>query len=152
MFKSISRSVVPFVLHMIVFFIFAAIIGHSFKPIAILSLVALPIYLINAISLQYIFGYLSARFRDVEHLVTALLRILFFMTPILWLYEDLTDFRRVVADLNPLTHFVEIFRAPLLGEAPSLMNWQMVGASTLAFAVIPFAISAVLRRRLPLLV
>ncbi len=151
-YKSVSRSLVPFTLQIGVFFLFAIFFGHPFTPVAFLSLLAIPIYLVNAVLLQVMLGYVTARFRDVEHLVGTLLRVLFFVTPILWFYEDLTDFRLVIATLNPMTHFIEIFRAPLLGEPASAANWMNVGVSTIVVFIGAIVSSAVFRRRLPLLV
>lgn len=151
-YKSVVRSLVPFALQLFVFFAFAAVFGFTFRPIAFLSLAALPIYLVNAVALHMALGYLTARFRDVEHLIGTILRVLFFVTPILWFYEDLTDFRLTIATINPMTHFIEIFRAPLLGKAPTTLNWIHVGLSTACLWAMALATSAVFRRRLPLLV
>lgn len=68
----------------------------------------------------------NAVFRDVEHVVQALLLPWFFLTPILYRIEDLpgASSHAWLADLlrwgNPLTPPVEALRTPLfLGEAPS---------------------------------
>jgi lipopolysaccharide transport system permease protein len=67
----------------------------------------------------------NALFRDVEHLLTALLLPWFFLTPILYRLEDLPGAERHpwLADLihwgNPLTPAIETIRTPLFfGEAP----------------------------------
>ena len=68
----------------------------------------------------------NAVFRDVEHVVSALLLPWFFLTPILYRVEDLpgADSHPWLADLiqwgNPLTPPVEALRTPLFyGDAPS---------------------------------
>jgi homopolymeric O-antigen transport system permease protein len=67
----------------------------------------------------------NAVFRDVEHLLAALLLPWFFLTPILYRLEDLPGAERHpwLADLihwgNPLTPAIETIRTPLFfGEAP----------------------------------
>jgi ABC-type polysaccharide/polyol phosphate export permease len=68
----------------------------------------------------------NAVFRDVEHVVTALLLPWFFLTPILYRIEDLpgADAHPWLVDLiqwgNPMTPPVEALRTPLFyGEAPT---------------------------------
>jgi ABC-type polysaccharide/polyol phosphate export permease len=69
----------------------------------------------------------NAVFRDVEHVVSALLLPWFFLTPILYRVEDLpgAESHPWLADLiqwgNPMTPPVEALRTPLFyGEAPTL--------------------------------
>ncbi len=40
--------------------------------------------------------------------------------------------RRFIADYNPLYHFINLIRAPLLGETPALLSW-MVASLMLIF-------------------
>jgi ABC-type polysaccharide/polyol phosphate export permease len=151
-YKSVSRALLPFTIQMIVFFAIAGALGHRFTAAALWSIPAFVIYIVNSISLHFIFGYLTARYRDIEHLVAAILRVLFFVTPILWLYEDITGPKLLVANLNPFTHLIEIFRAPLLGDAPSAANWINSLLFTAVGCALALVVSAALRRRLPLLV
>ena len=85
----------------------------------------------------------NAVFRDVEHVVQALLLPWFFLTPILYRLEDLpgADSHPWLADLirwgNPLTPPVEALRTPLFyGEAP--------GAGVLAYLVVETVVALAL--------
>lgn len=150
--KSVTRSFLPFVLQMTAYFTFAFMTGTELRPIALLSLLALPVYAVNAFGAQLLFGYLCARYRDLEHMIGTILRILLFVTPILWVYEDTKGVTRLLADLNPVTHYIEIFRQPLLGLAPSASAWLVVGTSTLLLWIAVLLVGSVMRRRLPFLV
>jgi ABC-type polysaccharide/polyol phosphate export permease len=85
----------------------------------------------------------NAVFRDVEHVVQALLLPWFFLTPILYRVEDLpgADTHPWLADLiqwgNPLTPPVEALRTPLFyGEAPSAgVVAYLVAETVLALAL-----------------
>jgi ABC-2 type transport system permease protein/lipopolysaccharide transport system permease protein len=67
----------------------------------------------------------SARFRDVPPLISSLVQIIFFVTPIMWQPELLRG-RTYIADLNPFYHMLEIVRAPLLGNPPSTRSYVAV--------------------------
>jgi ABC-type polysaccharide/polyol phosphate export permease len=150
--KNVTRTLVPFALQLASWTVYAVMIGHSFKPIAFLSLAAVASILLNAVAIQLLFGFLSARFRDIEHMISTVLRVLLFMTPILYTYDSTSGVTRLLADANPVTHFVEVFRAPLLGAAPTAQNWIMVGLTTALVWSAAILAGAMLRRRLPYLV
>lgn len=69
-----------------------------------------------------ILAFFSARYQDIEHMITASVGPLFLITPIIWSPAILTD-RAYIAFINPLTHVVELLRSPLLGTLPSTLNY-----------------------------
>lgn len=92
---------------------------------------ALLLYTINGFWICLFLGLLCARFRDIPLLVASLMQILFFFTPVIWT-ADLVPDRAYLVHFNPFYHFIEIARRPLLGEAPTLENWAVTLAITLA--------------------
>jgi ABC-type polysaccharide/polyol phosphate export permease len=148
-YRSLFRSIFTMALQLIV--VVPILIYSGWRPttLTLMILPALAIYLITAVPVQYFFGLLAARFRDVNHLVTSITRLLIFVTPILWMREGLTGLRARVADFNPLTHYIEIFRSPLLGAEPRVSSWIIVLSLT-ALAWVAAAVTAsLMRRRLP---
>lgn len=150
--KNVTRTIVPFVLQIASWLVFAIATGHEFRPIALLSVIAFAVIVFNAIPMQLFFGFLSARYRDIEHMISTVLRVLLFMTPILWTYDGTSGVTRNLAAANPVTHFIEIFRAPLLGQAPTATNWIVVACSSVFIWGAAILAGAALRRRLPYLV
>ena len=77
---------------------------------------------------------LCTRFRDLPQIVTNVLQVAFFATPIMWRPEALVRFRWM-ADFNPFTHLIDIVRMPLLGTAPGTESWiWSLAALALSFA------------------
>lgn len=148
-YKSIARSLFPFAIQLAVAFGFMTALGWRPTWSALYAIPAVAIYLVNAVSIQMIFGLIAARWRDFSHLVGAITRVLFFATPILWVYAEQTGLRKTVAGINPLTHFLEIFRAPLLGEPVLAHNWQVVAGVTAGGWIIAIFLASFMRRRLP---
>lgn len=68
-------------------------------------------------------AFLSARFRDIPMLLSSLLQITFFVTPVMWQSSLLTGDARVLLLINPFVPLVDVMRSPLLGEAPSSTTW-----------------------------
>jgi len=146
--RSIFRAIFTLVLNLSVAFCAMLIMGWRPELVALLCLPAFLVYLINAVAIQYIFGLVAARYRDVAHLTNSITRIMIFVTPVLWVREELTGARAIVADINPLTHYIEIVRAPLLGDVARISSWGVVITITVIVWIIAVVAGTFMRRRL----
>jgi ABC-type polysaccharide/polyol phosphate export permease len=82
--------------------------------------VAVAMIALNGIAVGLWLGPLVARYRDVGQIVTSIIRVLFFFTPIFWVATDLTNKQLVwLAGWNPLAYLLDFLRAPLLGQTPT---------------------------------
>jgi ABC-type polysaccharide/polyol phosphate export permease len=90
------------------------------------ALPGLLVYVITPLWLTAIFAPLCARYHDLFHAVQTVMRLLFFATPILWLPTQREQLA-VLAHWNLLTYFIDIVRAPLLGEGLPVHSWIIVG-------------------------
>jgi ABC-2 type transport system permease protein len=89
------------------------------------TLAALPgigLILLNGVWIGLLLGLVSARFRDIPMIVGSIVQLAFFMTPVMW-KPDMLPGRTLLLDANPFYHFLEIVRAPLLGQLPLVENW-----------------------------
>ena len=99
----------------------------SFQIIPGLALICL-----NGIWIATLLGMVGARYRDMQQLIISFLQILMFVTPIFWSPSQLSGrASALLVDLNPLAHYIEIVRAPLLGTSASFLNWEVVILGTL---------------------
>ena len=121
-----------------VFVVVAAIFGVWPGWAGLLVLPGLVLLCLNGIWVGLLLGIISARFRDVPPIVASIVRICFFVTPIIWMPE-LVPQRAMVLDINPFYHLVEVVRAPLLGELPGLSSWIAVLSMTIGGWVLAFA-------------
>ena len=99
-------------------------------PLAVLMVV------VNGVWVGLLFGLLCARFRDVPQIVASFVQIAFFLTPVMWL-PNMLGRKRWVVDLNPLYHFLEIVRAPLLSGGAAAQSW----AAVLVITVVGFLLT-----------
>lgn len=120
------------------------------RPPLTAGLLLFPVGLLLLALNGYLFGTMlamvGARFRDIPLIVANVVQAAFFLTPILWRPEMLGRHQWTV-DLNPLFHFVEILRAPLLGMPLRAMSWLAVIAITLAGAAAMLAMLTRFRAR-----
>ena len=133
------RNLLIFCHNAAIFAIVAALFAIWPGWIGLLALPGLALLCLNGIWVGLLLGIISARFRDVPPIVASVVRIAFFVTPIIWLPE-LIPGRALVLDFNPFFHFVELVRAPLLGQAPGLVSWLAVSGITLSGWFVAFAL------------
>lgn len=87
-----------------------------------LAIPALILICINGVWVGVALGLVCARFRDVPQIVSSIMQVAFFLTPILW-KPELLGARVWFLQFNPVHYFVELLRAPLLGHVPGLEIW-----------------------------
>jgi ABC-2 type transport system permease protein len=101
------------------------------------SLSAIPALLLLAINAGWVtlfLGVISTRYRDFPQLIGSIIQLMFYMTPIVWpidqLYSgggrDAVSWALPFVYLNPFYHFVQIIRAPLIGQAVNIWSWVVV--------------------------
>ncbi|MDA3645982.1 ABC transporter permease [Saccharopolyspora indica] len=112
--------------------VYAAILLIFQPPITWSVFLAIPaifLLLLNGGWVVLLFGVASTRFRDIPPVVGSFIQLLFFLSPIVWPIEILeknAGERAALAQLNPIYHFVEIVRAPMLGTPQSWHHWVVV--------------------------
>ena len=71
---------------------------------------------ILSFSMGLIFSVLTAKYRDVANLVGVGLRLMMFLTPVIYPLSSVKEGLRWVVYLNPLTPLFELFKLGLLGS------------------------------------
>ena len=123
------------------------------QPLDWWSLMAFPAFLLLAVNGAWIgllFGMASSRFRDLNPIIGSVVQLTFFLTPIVWIYEDFLNSpnpqiaeRARIAEINPVLHFIEIIRRPMLGQSFVWHHWVVV----LAITVLGWAVTMWAMRR-----
>lgn len=132
--RLIWRQTLLFGHNMIIYFIVLAIMQMPVSFTMVLAIPAILLLVANGVWVATLFGVISTRFRDIPPVIGSLMQLIFFMTPIVW-DADILEERGgslSLAKINPLYHYIEIIRDPLLGSDIVLTNWLVVGGITVA--------------------
>jgi teichoic acid transport system permease protein len=90
--------------------------------------------LIYFVGLSYLFAFsvtlltstLAVVIRDIQMIIQSLLRVMFFLSPILWLPDRLPEFIQKFMMFNPFYYLANGYRASLLyGEWYIIDHWQL---------------------------
>lgn len=117
--------------------------------VAMLSIVpAILLLLVTAPAVAILFAFAGVVFRDFQHIVSNSMRLLMFMTPIFWVRGDGGGLRGILYHWNPLTHYIEIVRQPVVSGVIPLNSWAIVLACTAGFSVAALLLLGKFNRRI----
>lgn len=128
-----TRNILVF-LHNSVVIIPIIAIFHKVAKLDLNTLLLIPGLLIiyfNSITYGIVLAVIGARYRDLSQVIKSMIQVIFFLTPIMWQIDVLPPNKRFFALLNPFASFVQIIREPLMGRAPHMRDFIMVGIFSL---------------------
>lgn len=137
-FRMVWHQVLLFAHNLAVWAILMVIFRRGLGFEALLAIPALVVVVANGVWVAFFVGIIATRFRDIPPVMASVVQLMFFMTPIVWVYADFRDLpgtvgeRARLAEFNPFLHFLEILRAPMIGDPIVLRHWIVALAITLA--------------------
>lgn len=147
-FRMVIRNFIIF-FHNIVVFIPIIIIFHVKINWNILYfLLGLLLVWINGVSYSTILAILGARYRDLSQLISSLVQIIFFLTPILWSSKLLPKNLQFIVQYNPFAEFIELLRNSLLGMPVDALTLSVVFTVTLLGICLAFPLFIKYRPRI----
>jgi ABC-2 type transport system permease protein len=147
-YRLVWRQTLFFAHNLIVYAVMLVVFPQPLKWTDLAALPAMALLIVNGTWVALLVGIVSTRFRDLPPVTQSIVQLLFFLTPIVWMYDNLLDNPAVagrarLVEINPLFHFVEIIRRPMLGEDQQWHNWVIV----IGIAVVGWALTLLVMRR-----
>jgi ABC-2 type transport system permease protein len=139
-YRLVWRNILFFAHNLIVYFVMVLVFSDDKFHLGWGSLLAIPAFavlVVNGMWAGLLMGIVATRFRDIPPVAESLMQLMFFMTPIVWVYDDLLNSPKVppgarLVEFNPFLHFVEIIRRPMLGQSFVLHYWVVAITITIA--------------------
>ncbi|EKE07899.1 MAG: hypothetical protein ACD_17C00468G0003 [uncultured bacterium] len=103
-------------LHTLPVYAVVALVYHM-NPLYYCLMLPLPLLILtlNALFYSTALAFLSARYPDVGAIISSVLQVAFFITPVMWTPELLPEKYQGFLYVNPLYYAIELLRKPLLG-------------------------------------
>jgi len=79
----------------------------------------------NLLWISMVIGMLGARFRDIDPLISAVMPMLFFLSPVIFRPDHLSVPSNILWG-NPLTYLITVLRDPLQGITPDWFVYEVV--------------------------
>ncbi|TMU95652.1 ABC transporter permease [Brucella haematophila] len=126
--RTLWRNVIIFGHNIVIFPVVALILGRGFNAYVFLSIPGFLLVCLNLAWAMLILAVICARFRDMTQVITNILQVMFYATPIMWMVKTLPGHvSHAFIDWNPFYHLIQLVRAPLFGEAPATLSWLVAG-------------------------
>ena len=109
---TVLANLVHFLLGLPILLVFLAVTGHLTATALLLPLPLL-VQLVLTLGLALALSALTVHFRDIQNILSHVLHLWFFATPVLYLYADAPSRLRSLLRLNPMTHVVVSYQEML---------------------------------------
>jgi lipopolysaccharide transport system permease protein len=146
-YRAVTGQLFAFAHNMLVFIVAFIALAVPIKPEMLLLIPGLTLLVLTCASWTFWLGVLGARFRDLTPLLSSVLGLMMILTPVFWRKSDVAG-SAWLAQFNPLYHLIQIVRAPLLGEAPTLDNWLVSGGVFITCLIVSIFVFVNNRRNL----
>ncbi len=110
------------------------------------SLLGLGVILLTVPATTIVFAMIGTYFPDSRYILSNIMRIGMFVTPVFWVPETRGGIR-LFYDYNPFTHFIEIVREPIMLGAPPLRSLAISLAICVGLWVVAILLLGSLRRK-----
>jgi lipopolysaccharide transport system permease protein len=111
------------------------LVGKGFSMMSLLAIPNLILIQLNITLLSIVITIICSRYQDMTQVVNILTQTFFFITPILWQVSSIKN-KTYLAEWNPVYHWIELIRAPLLGSLPTLSDYLWSGFSVVILFIL----------------
>lgn len=116
--KTVSKYFIIFTHNIFIYFLICICVKNEMGYKTFLFIPGFIVLFFFLVFVVTIFSIVGARFRDFSLAVISMTAMLIFITPVMWSPEQLGD-KAYLAYINPLTHILDLVKAPLLNNYPS---------------------------------
>ncbi|OUN84112.1 ABC transporter permease [Gemmiger sp. An50] len=122
--KTVLANFIGHVWAMLVVFAVVLLSGHGISPYVI----QLPYFFLCSIAFLTGYGLLvssiTVLFKDFQKILTSVIRLLFYITPVVWTQDNLSGPLKFVLRLNPLAYIIDGYRESILYGYPLSYHWK----------------------------
>jgi ABC-type polysaccharide/polyol phosphate export permease len=125
--RFVLRNYIIFLHNVIILLIVLALFPPQVNFHTWLVIPGLALDMLILMSMAIFLSLANLRYRDTHLAVASTMQVLPFVTPIFWDRGMLED-HKWIADVNPFYHMIQIVRGPMLGQAVSVVSWEVAAA------------------------
>jgi ABC-2 type transport system permease protein len=141
-YRLVWRQALFFLHNLVIWAVLMIIFHQGLSWTVVLAIPAFALLVLNGFWVALMAGIIATRFRDIPPIIASVVQLVFYMTPIVWDYATLANSsnpavaeRAHLAELNPVMHYLEIIREPLLNEPIVWGHWYVVAVITVVGCV-----------------
>lgn len=128
--RTLWRNIVVLGHNIVIIPLVLLVVGRAINFNILWIIPGFALLILNIFWISVLLGVCCTRFRDLPPIITSLIQVFFYATPIIWMPGAVNA--RVstwIVNTNPAYHLLELVRAPILGYCPSILSWTVALAS-----------------------
>ncbi|MDX2345358.1 MAG: ABC transporter permease, partial [Legionella sp.] len=129
--RIIFRNFIIFFHNVLAFIPIALIFKTGIGVHTLMIIPSLLVLCLNGIFWGTVLGIMSTRYRDIEQVVSSVMQVIFFVTPVMWMPSLLPSRFSWFFQWNPFAQFLTLLRNPLMNKPVDLHAFLVMGAVTL---------------------
>jgi len=145
--RAVLRTFIVFLHGAVAYIPFLFILQISPEWIWLMAIPGVVLVAAMTVPLSMLLAVAATRFRDIQPSIANVMQLAFFLTPIIW-KPDMLGEHRWVADINPFYHFIQVVRAPMMGEMPSTLSYLYCVGFILALVILAVPVFVLGRRKI----
>jgi ABC-type polysaccharide/polyol phosphate export permease len=146
--RVIFRNILNFG-HQIIVILGVAVWFHYLLKINLpMALAGFALMLLSISWMGFFAAIAAARFRDIQQVIGTLLQLVFFVSPVIWIPNEMRGARSILLQSNPFYHLLEVTRQPLLGQPVPIGSILFLLVFGAVGWLITFLLYASVRRRI----
>jgi len=122
--------------------------GKSVEPVVFLAIPGLIIVTVTCVLMALFLATICSRFRDFPQIVSNVVQVAFFLTPIFWQRKQILADYHFVVDYNPFASLLSVVSSPILGKVPTMFEYGMCLVMTLVVGLVAVPFFARYRARI----
>lgn len=129
--RKVFVEAIVLLIHLIVAVPVILITQDDLGAVTFISIIGVFLNLIFGYGLALIIASYGVRYLDLSHALESVMLFLFLFTPVFWVESALGPTRSAFVQYNPLFHFLETVRAPILKQSIPLDSFTVAGVSAI---------------------
>lgn len=144
----VTSNCISFLISLVLVFAFIIFTGVGFSASILLLPVAIVIEYLFVAGMGLIVSSLTVYFRDLEHIISVGLNMLFYLTPIVYSIDFIPSHYLVFFKLNPMFHIINVYRDILYyHRIPDLASLGILFIVSVSFFVVCYWLFTKLEKR-----
>jgi ABC-type polysaccharide/polyol phosphate export permease len=129
-YASVYRNFLTFLHNLVIIPIIFVVFLIPVKLQIFLIFPGLVLFIITSVWLSYLLAALCARFGDLSNIVNSIMQLAFYVTPVIWKPDLISEDYKWIIWCNPFSYFLNIMRSPILGVPFSTHEWGVAALIT----------------------
>jgi ABC-type polysaccharide/polyol phosphate export permease len=146
--RVIFRNILNFAHQLVVIFAVAVWFHYLLKINLPMALLGFVLVLFNISWMSFFAAVAAARFRDIQQVIATMMQLIFFISPVIWIPNEMRGVRSALLTANPFYHLLEVTRDPLLGLPTPLHSIIFLVGLGVTGWLVTFLLYASVRRRI----